>query len=600
MTRGVLGRIVLGVWLAGVTVAAVQLPPEVLVDKYLLQAQMLSDEQDHKGALEAMDRIVALQEEHNLTLPEAFSFYYAQTALAAGSVQAAIDAVIRYLAVAGREGKYYREALDLLVNAERKLQKLAPDPVRSTLAKPEINPQHQAVRQSSPPVQKTTAVQPAVDCRKWNTKKFFRKATVEEVAACLAAGADPMAQTKRRNTPLHWAAQYNQNPAVIEVLLKWGADVDARDKWEYTPLHWAAFNENSKMVVALIKGGADPNALGSSQRKDKWTPLHRAAQMNENPEVVKALIDAGANLNVHTILSESTPLHFAAEYNDNPEVVKALIDAGADQTVWNKKRKTPLQAARRRHRKILRNAWASLSGRQKATHQARVRRKKAPSGPSFLDFAIGTAGGVAIAAAGGGNEEAVDAGTVFAEGVISGQQPVGSSGGGISSTPTGGDGSSSEFDTALRNLENSCGERYRSAFSDQDHGRFYCLDAFARHCALKKGHNQQQLDALRHDFEVLRSQGQESRCPYFGVLGGTYDENQAIPQMPESVTDEEPTVPVSHKRRLPTCADGQEVPITVAEGRMPGCPPESWCRWDACRNNECRRRYPKCEPGVLQ
>ena len=101
-------------------------------------------------------------------------------------------------------------------------------------------------------------------------------------------------------------------------------------------------------------------------------------------------------------------------------------------------------------------------------------------------------------------------------------EAAGNTAGGYPPTPTGGEGSSSEFDTALRRLENSCGESYQSAFSEHNPGRFYCLDAFARHCALKKGHNQQQVDALRHDFEALRSQGQESGCPYFGVFGVTY------------------------------------------------------------------------------
>ena len=40
-------------------------------------------------------------------------------------MQAAIDSVNRYLSAAGREGKYYRVALELLVKAERKLQELA-------------------------------------------------------------------------------------------------------------------------------------------------------------------------------------------------------------------------------------------------------------------------------------------------------------------------------------------------------------------------------------------------------------------------------------------------------------------------------------------
>ena len=56
---------------------AAQLPPEIMVDKYLLQAKMLIEEKDYKGALEAMDRVVVLQKEHDLTLPEEFSFHYA-------------------------------------------------------------------------------------------------------------------------------------------------------------------------------------------------------------------------------------------------------------------------------------------------------------------------------------------------------------------------------------------------------------------------------------------------------------------------------------------------------------------------------------------
>ena len=113
------------VWLGCLTVSAAQLPPEILVDKYLLQAQILSEEKNHKDALEAMDRIVALQKEHDLTLPEAFPFHYAQTSLAAGSVQAAIDSANRYLSTAGNQGKSYREALELLQNAERRLSVLS-------------------------------------------------------------------------------------------------------------------------------------------------------------------------------------------------------------------------------------------------------------------------------------------------------------------------------------------------------------------------------------------------------------------------------------------------------------------------------------------
>ena len=83
---------------------------------------MLSEEKDPKGALAALDQIAALQKEHNLELPEEFPFQYAQTALAAGSYQAAIESVNRYLSVAGRGGKHYREALAVLVKSERGLR----------------------------------------------------------------------------------------------------------------------------------------------------------------------------------------------------------------------------------------------------------------------------------------------------------------------------------------------------------------------------------------------------------------------------------------------------------------------------------------------
>ena len=185
---------------------------------------MLSEEKDPKGALEAMDRIVALQKEHDLTLPEAFPFHYAQTALAAGSVQATIDSANRYLTAAGREGKYYREALELLVKAERRLQEPAADRVGSTPLKPDLEPKPQAVLPASTQTQKTAESQPAPDCGQWNTHKYFQKATVESVTACLKSGADPKARDKWKSTPLHWAALHNENPAVIETLLKAGAN----------------------------------------------------------------------------------------------------------------------------------------------------------------------------------------------------------------------------------------------------------------------------------------------------------------------------------------------------------------------------------------
>ena len=119
--RRVIGRVLVLVVLGSVLGAAAQLPPEIMMDAYLLQAETLSGEGDYGGALEELNKVVALQSEHNLTLPDDFHFKHAQTALSAGAIEAAVDSVNKYLAAAGRAGELYREALELLVRSERRL-----------------------------------------------------------------------------------------------------------------------------------------------------------------------------------------------------------------------------------------------------------------------------------------------------------------------------------------------------------------------------------------------------------------------------------------------------------------------------------------------
>ena len=116
--RGLIGSVLVAALLGSFTEAAAQLPPEIMADRYLVQAERLMNEKDYKAALEAMEKIVALQKEHDLKLPDGFHFKYAQIAMSAGLHEAAIDSVNKYLVAAGREGKFYREALELLDQAE--------------------------------------------------------------------------------------------------------------------------------------------------------------------------------------------------------------------------------------------------------------------------------------------------------------------------------------------------------------------------------------------------------------------------------------------------------------------------------------------------
>ena len=91
------------------------------------------------------------------------------------------------------------------------------------------------------------AAAPAIgaDCNAWNTKAFFETATMEVVTNCIRSGADPNARDELDRTPLHFAASWNQNPAIIEVLLKAGADPEARNNYGKTP--WDLTKENNAL-----------------------------------------------------------------------------------------------------------------------------------------------------------------------------------------------------------------------------------------------------------------------------------------------------------------------------------------------------------------
>ena len=95
-----------------------QLPPEIQLDRYLLRAEQRMQEGNFLDAMESLERILDLQQQHGIEVPEAFPFTYAQVSLRLGRHSQAIESVTRYLTLTGREGERYREALRLLDSAE--------------------------------------------------------------------------------------------------------------------------------------------------------------------------------------------------------------------------------------------------------------------------------------------------------------------------------------------------------------------------------------------------------------------------------------------------------------------------------------------------
>ena len=82
-----LGRFLTAVCLAA-THAAAELPPEIIMDRYLAQAERLRARGDPEAAFEKMTRIVDLQKEHALTLPDAFPLHICADGIFRGQVDA--------------------------------------------------------------------------------------------------------------------------------------------------------------------------------------------------------------------------------------------------------------------------------------------------------------------------------------------------------------------------------------------------------------------------------------------------------------------------------------------------------------------------------
>ena len=414
-----LGVLILTLW--GSASAIAQLPPEILADSYLLRAEQAIGEGDQARARAELDKIIILQKEHELDLPHEFHFRYAKAADSAGMPEQAHEAVVKYLTAAGRKGRHYVEALELMNKAQDAIEASKDPQEASTEPTPSAQP---------------VAERKLADCKQWGKWNYFWGATVADVVACLDAGADPNAPDEIKITVLHWAARYSENPAVVQALLAAGASLEARDKSDRTPLHWAAErNKNPAVVQALLAAGASLEARDESGH----TPLHRAAEHNKNPAVVQALLAAGASLEArdrsgHTPLSlaaastkdpeiiqalvaaeasleaqgvdKETPLHRAARYNEDPGVIQALLAAGANPNARNKKGKRPEDLTKRKeNRRML--AAARKTGTQKS------------GGGGGLGTLIAAATVAGAGAASGASTEAILAGV---EAVAAGQQ----------------------------------------------------------------------------------------------------------------------------------------------------------------------------------
>jgi ankyrin repeat protein len=147
-------------------------------------------------------------------------------------------------------------------------------------------------------------------------------------AGCAGAAGPALAQTPpgerelRIYAGLHDAAARG-DVAEIEKLIAEGEKPDIQDANSRTPLHVAAFLRQYAAARALLRLGANPNAL-DAERYDIIT----IAAVNNDLELLQIALDGGGNARAITSPYDGTAL-IAAAHRGHVEIVRALIAAKA-------------------------------------------------------------------------------------------------------------------------------------------------------------------------------------------------------------------------------------------------------------------------------
>jgi len=144
---------------------------------------------------------------------------------------------------------------------------------------------------------------------------------------------------------------------LLQWLLHHGASANALGCNDHPAIVLATLAGHAETVELLLAYHADPNR---SRAAGGETALHAAA-IGRSPEIVHRLVEAGAQLNVHSakhvesdllwnvILASDTPLHLAACYGPAP-IIEALLSLGANPRLDNYRQETPLASALRMKR----------------------------------------------------------------------------------------------------------------------------------------------------------------------------------------------------------------------------------------------------------
>jgi ankyrin repeat protein len=144
------------------------------------------------------------------------------------------------------------------------------------------------------------------------------------VELLLAHKADASLGRAQLSAPL---LSYATSVPMIDALVAAGAPVNAMSVDGRTPLFFAAARQDSFLIKALLRHGADAS-LGDSvlgMMLDRyWASQHTLYEM------VVQLMQAGANVNAEYRASKDRPIHMAVRQRVSSYILEHLIVAGAD------------------------------------------------------------------------------------------------------------------------------------------------------------------------------------------------------------------------------------------------------------------------------
>ena len=172
------------------------------------------------------------------------------------------------------------------------------------------------------------------------------KGDVAEIEALIKDGEKPNIQDSKSRTPLHVAVYLKQHEAA-RALLRLGANPNALEIDRYDIVTIAAVANDLEMLKLALEGGASARNITS---RYNGTALIAAAHVG-HAEAVKLLIAARAPLNHVNNLGWTALMEAIVLGNggaNHTAIVRALVEAGADVNIADRQGQTPLQHARRR------------------------------------------------------------------------------------------------------------------------------------------------------------------------------------------------------------------------------------------------------------